>query len=58
LAFSAQGSRVIIVAVHVRAMKKLYSSIGDAPAKGKRGDEEEMNAVYHKIDGFLSFTPP
>jgi hypothetical protein len=39
-------------------MKNICSSSGDAQAKGKSGDEEEMNAVYHKIDGFLSFTPP
>ncbi len=41
-----------------KSNENIYSSSGDAQAKGKRGDEEEMNSVYHKIDGFLSFTPP
>ncbi len=38
---------------------KIYLAAVEMLKQKERGsDEEEMNAVYHKIDGFLSFTPP
>jgi hypothetical protein len=50
-AFNAQGSRGIIVAVQVGAVK-IYVAAVEALR-----EEKERNSGTVKIDGFLSFTP-
>ncbi len=50
-----KGLRVIIVVVHVGAMK-LYVAIMDALRKRK--DKIKKTWFTSKIDGFLSFPPP
>jgi hypothetical protein len=47
LAFNAQGSRVIIVVVQVRALKNICSSSGGG-AQEKKGDENQFTT---KIGG-------
>jgi hypothetical protein len=53
-AFNAQGCRLAIVVVQVRAVK-IYVAAVEALRKKERQDETEFTT---KIDGFLSFTPP
>jgi hypothetical protein len=53
-AFNAQGSRLIIVVVHVKAVK-IYVAAVEALRKKERQDETRFTT---KIDGFLSFIPP
>jgi hypothetical protein len=53
-AFNAQGSRLIIVVVQVRAVKT-YAAAVKALGKKERQDETQFTT---KIDGFLSFNPP
>ncbi len=53
-AFNAQGSRLNILVVHVRAVK-IYVAAVEALRKKERQDETQFTT---KIDGFLSFTPP
>jgi hypothetical protein len=54
-AFDAQGSRLIIVVVHVRAVKKYIcsSSTGGAQENGKTG----WNSVYHQNWWFSEYHP-
>jgi hypothetical protein len=52
-AFSAQGSRLIIVVVQVRAVK-IYVATVEALREKERQDETQFTT---KIDDFLSFTP-
>jgi hypothetical protein len=52
-AFNAQGFRLTIVVVQVRAVK-LYAVGVEALKKKERQDETQF---ITKIDGFLSFTP-
>jgi hypothetical protein len=54
-AFNAQGSRLIIVVVHVRAVKKYVTSSGGAQEKGKTGWNSQFTT---EVDGFLNFTKP
>jgi hypothetical protein len=53
-AFNAQGSRLIIVVVQVRAVK-MYVGAVEALRKKERQDETQFTT---KSDGFLSFIPP
>jgi hypothetical protein len=50
--FNAPGSRIIIVAVHVGAVK-LYVQSVEALRKMERRGEDRMNLIV--IDGFLCF---
>jgi len=56
-AFNAQGSRGIIVALHVGAAK-MYVPAVEWSRSGKRNDRVNKTQEPSKIDGFLSFTPP
>jgi hypothetical protein len=53
-AFNAQGSRLIIIVVHVRAVKKYVTAV-EALRKKERQDETQFTT---EIDGFLNFTKP
>ncbi len=53
-AFNAQGSRLIIIVVHVRAVKKYVTAV-EALRKKERQDETQFTT---EIDGFLHFTKP
>jgi hypothetical protein len=53
-AFNAQGSKLIIVVIHVRAVK-IYVAALEALRKKGRQDETRFTT---KFDGFLSFIPP
>ncbi len=52
-AFNAQGTRVIIVVVHVEAMK-IYVAAVEALRKKERGDETQVST---KIGGKTSLGP-
>jgi hypothetical protein len=51
---NAQGSRLIIVVVQVRAVKTYVAAV-EALRQKERQDETQFTT---KIDGFLSFSPP
>jgi hypothetical protein len=51
--FNAQGSRLLIIIVHVKTMR-IYVTIVEVFMKKERRDEIQFTT---KIDGFLSFTP-
>ncbi len=51
--FNAQGLRLIIVIVHVNAMK-IYVATMEAFRNKEREDETQFTTT---VDGFLSFTP-
>ncbi len=53
-AFNAQGSRGIIVAVRVGAVKIYAAALEALRKKERRGETQEPSKFY----GFLSFTPP
>jgi hypothetical protein len=53
-AFNAQGSKLIIVVMQVRAVK-IYVAAVEALRKKETQDETRFTT---KIDGFLSFIPP
>jgi len=53
-AFNAQGSRGIIVAVHVGAVKIYVAAVEAIRKKERQGETRESS----KIDGFLSSPPP
>jgi len=53
-ALNAQGSRLIIIIVQLRAVK-IYVVGVEALREKERQDETQFTT---KIDGFLSFTPP
>jgi hypothetical protein len=53
-AFNAQGSRLIIVVIQVRAVR-IYVAAVEALRKKERQDEPRF---ITKIDGFVSFIPP
>jgi hypothetical protein len=53
-AFNAQGSRGIIVAVQVGAVKIYVAAVEALRKKARQGETQKTI----KIDGFLSFTPP
>ncbi len=55
LAFNAQGSRLIMVVVQLRAVKTYVAAAVEALRKRERQDETQFPI---KIDGFLSFIPP
>jgi hypothetical protein len=52
-AFNAQGSRIIIIIVHVRAVK-IYVAAVEALMKKERGDETQFTT---KIDAKTSLGP-
>jgi hypothetical protein len=52
--FNAQGSRLIIIIVHVKAVR-IYVTIVEMLTKKEKHDEIQFTT---KIDGCLSFTPP
>jgi hypothetical protein len=54
LTFNAQGLRLIIVVIQVRAVK-IYVAAVEALRKKEKQDETQFTT---KIDGFLSFNPP
>jgi hypothetical protein len=51
---NAKGSRLIIIVVHIRAVK-IYVAAVEELRKKERQDETQFTT---KIDGFLSFNPP
>jgi hypothetical protein len=53
-AFNAQGSSLILLVVHERAVK-IYVAAVEALRRKERLDESQFTT---KIDGFLSFTNP
>ncbi len=53
LAFNAQGSRLIMVVVQLRAVKTYVAAV-EALRKRERQDETQFPII---IDGFLSFIP-
>ncbi len=53
-AFNAQGSRLIIVVIHIRAVK-VYVAAVEALRKKVRQDKTQFTT---EIDGFLNPTPP
>jgi hypothetical protein len=53
-AFNAQGLRLIIVVVQLRAVKTYVAAVEALRKKKERQDETQFTT---KIDGFLSFIP-
>jgi hypothetical protein len=51
--FNAQGSKLIIVVVHLGVVK-IYVAAVEALRKKERQDETQFTT---KVDGFLSFIP-
>ncbi len=54
-AFNAQSSKLIIVVVHLGAVKIYVAAAVEALRKKETQDETQFTT---KIDGFLSFIPP